>query len=294
MAMNFAIPTCRDDLLSNSVSDNYCVEEILTPRQMVPALQALKSACRGNAHCIVQHFDTLFSVLCIQKDLDPALKEEAWHVLLKGSQTFLARLTSDLDQCDLSLEDRLTSLNATKMVAYLFCQFLELFDGEATRPGAVVTGKGRGRKMKAPAVATDMDWDYERHQGVQLLLSIIQLSLTKLWDPPVAEEEFVSLVSACCYKLLENPSTSKNKDTLVAIAHILGNLVKRYNHGLGASLKLDQMLKHFEFLTSPLAQIVEIIVSEYGCKSLLTDLIREIGNVDAKEAARDAAVGKAY
>lgn len=36
-----------------------------------------------------------------------------------------------------------------------------------------------------------MDWEYERQQGVQVLLSFIQLSITKLWDPPIAEEEFV-------------------------------------------------------------------------------------------------------
>ncbi|GFR90044.1 condensin complex subunit 1 [Elysia marginata] len=250
MAINFAIPSSRDDLLSSGGSDNYYVEEILTVRQVVPALQALKSVCRGNSQCIVEHFDSLFSILCIQKDLDAASKEEAWHLLLKGSQTFLTRLTSDLDQCDLAREDRVACLNATKMAIYLLCQYLELFDGEATRPGAVATGKGRGKKAKASSSTSDLDWDYERHEGVQLLLSFIHLSLTKLWDPPVAEEEFVSLVSGCCYKLLENPTTSKNKETLVAIAHILGNLIKRYNHGLG--------------------------------------------NVDAKEAARDAAVGKAY
>ncbi|GFO08346.1 hypothetical protein PoB_003485100 [Plakobranchus ocellatus] len=293
MTVQFVIPSSRDDLLSNS-GETYCVEEILTVRQVSPALQALKAASRGNSDCIVQHFDSLFSVLCIQKDLDAGLKDEAWHYLLRGSQTFLNRLTSDLDQSDLAREDRLNSLNATKMVSYLLCQFLEMFDGEATRPLTVATGKGRGKKSKASSSSTDMDWDYERHEGVQLLLKFIQLSLNKLWDPPVAEEEFVSLISSCCYKLLENPSTSKNKETLVSIAHILGNLIKRYNHGLGASLKLDQLLKHFEFLTSPLVQVVEIVVMEYGCKSLLTDIIREIGNVDAKEAARDAAVGKAY
>lgn len=40
-----------------------------------------------------------------------------------------------------------------------------------------------------------MDWEYERNQGVHILLSFIQLSLNKLWDPPVAEEEFIGCVS---------------------------------------------------------------------------------------------------
>ncbi|CAL1547575.1 unnamed protein product, partial [Lymnaea stagnalis] len=290
--MEFVIPTSKDELLSRKDVNSYCVEDLLTIRQIAPALQAFKSACHGNADCIVNNFDTLFSILCLHKDLDPITREDAWTYLLRGCKTFFRSLSSVLDESDLSRDDRVKNLNATKMACYLLCQFMELFDSEATRPAAVVAGKGRGKKKQQSSSSTDMDWVKEKKDGIQMLLEFIQLSLNKLWDPPVAEEEFVSLVSTCCYKLLENPATSKEKDALVAIAHIIGNLVKRYNHGLSASLKIDQLLKHFEFLTSPLAQIVEIIVKDHGCKSIVTEIIREIGN--SREALRDSASGKAY
>lgn len=51
--------------------------------------------------------------------------------------------------------------------------------------------QGRGKKCKSTAGSMSMDWELERQEGVQVLLSLIQLPLTKLWDPPVAEEEFV-------------------------------------------------------------------------------------------------------
>lgn len=44
-----------------------------------------------------------------------------------------------------------------------------------------------------------------------------------------------SLVTNCCYKLLENPEINHavNKDTRTALCHVLGVMVKRYNHGFG-------------------------------------------------------------
>ncbi|CAG5117955.1 unnamed protein product [Candidula unifasciata] len=292
--MEFIIPTTRDELMSRTGTNHYCVEDLLTVRQLPVALQAFKSTCKSNSKCVVEHFDTLFSLLCLHKDLDQNTREEAWTSLLKGCQTFCRSLETTLDESDLSREERFASLNALKMSCYLVCQFLEQLDSEAHRPNAVVAGKGRGKKSKPASDSMSMDWEFERQQGIQVLLSFIQLSITKLWDPPIAEEEFVSLISTCCYKLLENPSAAKVKDTVICIAHIIGHLIKRFNHGLGASLKMDQLLKHFEFLTSPLTQIVEILVKEHGCKSIVADIMREIGNADTKEAARDTTAAKAY
>lgn len=41
-----------------------------------------------------------------------------------------------------------------------------------------------------------------------------------------------SLVTGCCYRLLENPTISlqKNRSTKEAIAHLLGVALVRYNH----------------------------------------------------------------
>ncbi|XP_035829509.1 condensin complex subunit 1, partial [Aplysia californica] len=292
--MDFKIPSSRDDLLNTSRAGEYGVEELLTLRQIPAALQEFKSACRGTPHSVRKHFDTLFSVLCLQRDLDVNVKEEAWLGLLKACQMFAANLTIFLDASDLDREEVPDHLNTLKMSVYLLCQFLELFDSETIRPSALVTGKGRGKKTKQANTAMNMDWEYERQQGLQLLLSVVQLPIHKLWDPPLVEEEFVSLVSMCCYKLLENPALVKLKDSLDLLAHIIGDLVKRYNHGLGASLKIDQLLKHFEFLTTPLAQIVELMVQEHGCKSTVTDIVREIGSANSREAAKDSASAKAY
>jgi hypothetical protein len=51
-------------------------------------------------------------------------------------------------------------------------------------------GGGRGRVQKQQTKG-GMDWEGERDAGVQTLVSLLQLPLHKLWDPPVPEEDFV-------------------------------------------------------------------------------------------------------
>ena len=47
-----------------------------------------------------------------------------------------------------------------------------------------------------------------------------------------------SLVTNCCYKMAENPEINHvvNKETKDALCHILGIMVKKYNHGLGKEI----------------------------------------------------------
>ena len=42
----------------------------------------------------------------------------------------------------------------------------------------------------------------------------------------------------------------------------------------GASLKIIQLLQHFEHLVSPLAGVVNVCVAEYGHKSIVAELMR--------------------
>jgi condensin complex subunit 1 len=37
----------------------------------------------------------------------------------------------------------------------------------------------------------DVDWDEERERAVKALVQLMQLNVQRLWDPPIAEEEFV-------------------------------------------------------------------------------------------------------
>lgn len=49
----------------------------------------------------------------------------------------------------------------------------------------------QGRATKKKPSTSGINWDVEREAGLKMLLHIVSLNLQRLWDPPIAEEEFV-------------------------------------------------------------------------------------------------------
>uniref|UniRef100_A0A8C7GSH9 Condensin complex subunit 1 n=1 Tax=Oncorhynchus kisutch TaxID=8019 RepID=A0A8C7GSH9_ONCKI len=141
-----------------------------------------------------------------------------------------------------------------------------------------------------------LQWDSERETVLQALTQLLQLDIRSLWSLSLVEEEFISCVTCCCYKLLENPTIShvKNKPTRDAIIHLLGVQVKKYNHLLGASVKVIQLLQHFEQLSSVCAQAVSVWSTEYGVKAIVGEVMREIGQKSSEELAREGSGVKAF
>jgi condensin complex subunit 1 len=50
--------------------------------------------------------------------------------------------------------------------------------------------KGRKKNSKK-SECEDFNWEEKSHGAMVLLYNLLQLPLNKLWDPPIAEEEFV-------------------------------------------------------------------------------------------------------
>uniref|UniRef100_A0A8B9HA51 Condensin complex subunit 1 n=1 Tax=Astyanax mexicanus TaxID=7994 RepID=A0A8B9HA51_ASTMX len=152
------------------------------------------------------------------------------------------------------------------------------------------------KKEKASGGKGLIQWDSERETVLQCLTQLLQLDIRSLWNLSLVEEEFVSCVTCCCYKLLENPTIGhmKNKATRDAIIHVLGVMVKKYNHMLGACVKVIQLLQHFEQLSSVCAQAVSAWSSEYGVKTIVGEIMREIGQKSNDELAREGSGVKAF
>uniref|UniRef100_A0A8C1PP97 Condensin complex subunit 1 n=1 Tax=Cyprinus carpio TaxID=7962 RepID=A0A8C1PP97_CYPCA len=154
----------------------------------------------------------------------------------------------------------------------------------------------QGRKKDKVAGKGLLQWDSERETILQCLTQLLQLDIRTLWSLSLVEEEFVSCVTCCCYKLLENPTIShvKSKSTRDAIIHVLGIMVKKYNHMLGACVKVIQLLQHFEQLASVCAAAVASWSSEYGVKAIVGEIMREIGQKSSEELAREGSGVKAF
>ena len=71
-------------------------------------------------------------------------------------------------------------------------------------------------------------------------------------------------------------------------------LVKRYNHGLSCTLKIIQLLQHFEHAVSACVHGLTTLIHQFQCGSMLVDLVREIGRVDPRDLARDTSSSRSY
>ncbi|XP_078507673.1 condensin complex subunit 1 isoform X2 [Lissotriton helveticus] len=296
MPFEFHIPLTLGELLHSGGIDQYVVQEVLPVRQLSTQLGAFQSAFRvAGPMAILEHFDTIYSILHHFRTINLELKEDTLELLVKVVSRHASELPAVLEDLTLSSADRCTHLNTLKMNCYLLTQLVEAFEAETYKTGLVnLEAGGRGKKGKLKAGG--FDWEAERERVLQAILNLVQLEIRRLWSLSVVEEEFVSLVTGSCYKILENPSVSqaKNKPTRDVVSHLLGVMVKRYNHMLSASLKIIQLLQHFEHLAPIFVQAVSLWATDFGMKTIVGEIMREIGQKGPQELARETSGVKAY
>ncbi|XP_028006141.2 condensin complex subunit 1 [Eptesicus fuscus] len=293
----FHLPLTPEELLKSGGVNQYVVQEVLSIRNLPSQLKAFQAAFRTQGPlAMLEHFDTVYSILHHFRSIDPGLKEDALEFLIKVVSRHAQELPAILDDATLSVSDRSAHLNALKMNCYALVRLLESFETMTTQTNLVdLDLGGKGKKARAKS-AHGFDWEEERQPILQLLTQLLQLDIRHLWNHSIIEEEFVSLVTGCCYRLLENPTIGhqKNRSTREAITHLLGVALTHYNHMLSATVKIIQMLQHFEHLASVLVAAVSLWATDYGMKSIVGEIVREIGQKCPQELSRDPTGAKGF
>ncbi|XP_069703056.1 condensin complex subunit 1 [Periplaneta americana] len=294
--VEFVIPTNKDELLQEEPG-RYCVTNVCS----IPDLSGKLSECKNainevGTDFIIDHFDALFSVLVHFKQADFSTLSKGWNIIMKGCSVLQNSLTILLDEGDFDNDLRFKMVNITKMTAYILVQMMQSFEDKLSQKPGVLLDTGRGRKKNKNQEYDDFNWESKSHGALVLLYNILQLPLNKLWEPPIAEEEFVNLIANSCYKTLENPgiTAAKLKYMRETIFQVLGVLIKRYSHGLSCSIKIVHMLKLYDHLVSPLAQGVVQLVREFGCRTIVRELVREIGDMDSSDLMQDTSGTKSF
>ncbi|XP_019483213.1 PREDICTED: condensin complex subunit 1 isoform X1 [Hipposideros armiger] len=294
---DFHLPLTPEELLKSGGVNQYVVQEVLSIRNLPSQLRAFQAAFRAQGPlAVLEHFDTVYSILHHFRSIDPGLKEDTLEFLIKVVSRHSQELPAILDNATLNVSDRRAHLNALKMNCYALIRLLESFETMTSQTSLMdLDLGGKGKKARARA-ANGFDWEEERQPILQLLTQLLQLDIRHLWNHSIIEEEFVSLVTGCCYRLLENPTIShqKNRPTREAIARLLGVALTRYNHMLSATVKIIQMLQHFEHLAPVLVAAVNLWATEYGMKSIVGEIVREIGQKCPQELSRDTSGAKGF
>ncbi|XP_041842693.1 condensin complex subunit 1 isoform X2 [Melanotaenia boesemani] len=296
MSWDFFVPVCVGDLVKTGGINQYVVQDVVPPKQLPSQLSKFKAALRSQGPMsILEHFDTGYSVLQHFNSVDLGVKEDTLELLVQVVSGLAVSLPALLASTSLSAAERKEKLNAVKMSVFLLCKLTENLESVSYRQN-IITAPGKGGKKGKAGGEGLLQWDSEREKVLQALVQLLQLDIRCLWNLSLVEEEFISCVTCCCYKLLENPTIShvKSKPTRDGIIHLLGLLIKKYNHLLGASVKVIQLLQHFEQLPSVFAQAVSVWSTEYGVKAIIGEVIREIGQKSSEDLAREGSGVKAF
>ncbi|NXW05817.1 CND1 protein, partial [Fregetta grallaria] len=292
----FHLPLAPDDLLQNGGPGRYAVQEVLPARELPPALIAFRTAFRARgALAVLQHFDALYSLLHHFRAVETAVKEDALELMMHVVSHHSNELPAILGDSGLSHADRTAHLNALKMNCYLLSGLVDAFEMETYKSRLLEVDPGGKNKKNRTKISGSL-WEEERESLLRLLTQLLQLDLRQLWGGLVVEEEFVSLITGSCYHILENPGIclQKYRATREAVTHLLAAALNHYDHMFSATLKIMQMLQHFEHVAPVFAQAVSLWATEYGLKSLVGELLREIGQKCLQDLAHDASGIKGY
>ncbi|XP_054267936.1 condensin complex subunit 1 [Macrosteles quadrilineatus] len=276
----FVIPLQRNELRNSAVGE-YKVEEIVSfenlPDEIEKSIEAFNE--EGCAY-ILENFDTLYSVLIHFNRTDWPLLNRIFDKLVLGSLNQLKYVIEPLVEDIPDSDTRTRTLNILKMNLYIFTQLHSAtHDKIALESSTTVMEKGKGKRGKKGKIEElGYDWDEKQRQAFIALYDVLQLQVSKLWDPPVPEEQFVNMCANSCYKALEHPTIAhvKAKPLRDTLFQLLGMLIKRYSHGLSCVVKIVQLLTLFEHVVSPLANGVVMFVRDLGFKSLVNEIVREL------------------
>uniref|UniRef100_A0A8C3R1V1 Condensin complex subunit 1 n=1 Tax=Cyanoderma ruficeps TaxID=181631 RepID=A0A8C3R1V1_9PASS len=292
-APEFHLPLAPADLLRDGGPGRYVVREVLLVRELPPALAAFRTAFRARgALAVLQHFDGVYSVLHHFRTVGTAVKEDALELMMHVLSHHSNELPAILSDSGLSHADRAAHLNALKMNCYLLTGLMDAFEMETCKNSCLEADPGRKNHAKTSGSL----WEEEREPLLRLLTQLLQLDLRRLWGGLAVEEEFVSLMTGSCYRILENPSIGlqRYRVTRETLTHLLAAALVHCDHMFSATLKITQMLQHFEHVAPVFAQAVSLWAKEYGLKSLVGELLREIGQKCPQDLAREASGVKGY
>ncbi|CAG5045986.1 unnamed protein product [Parnassius apollo] len=287
MNFDFSIPLQKDELLE-AHAGQYHVEDVIQPRFLLSKLQdAARAYNSEGVEYILEHFDTYFSIIIHGTKLEWNEINKGFEHILRSVKSLCNQLEAIFQEQDIDPDIRSKYLNVVKMVMYLFTQIMKTKDVKLAADNS--TNLTLGKKGKKNADEEFCGWTEMDKQGALLALHmLLQQPLSRLWDPPLAEDNFVNMVAEPCYKALEE-QIIKTKSVRETVFQVLGVLVKKYNHGTSCLIKLVQVLQMAEHAVLPICGGVVQLTKEFGLGTFGPQMVREIA--EALASTDDEAAG---
>jgi hypothetical protein len=240
---------------------------------------------------IISCFHVFVSVISNFGSISQSIREHYWDITIEALANACTIASDDEDNTD-----RSTQRSVIKMFVYLISQFVDKFESlTANSSTAAAAAPKKSRKTKKMSGSGHL-WDEQREKLLVTLMHFLEQDLVQFWDPPTPEmlEDVTGLVIGICYKFLESPVISRDKELLQPIASLLGLIVKRYHQNLTVSIKMIQLIQNYEHVVSPICHCITIMVQEYQLNQFVCDVTKEISETDPKNLSIDASGAKNF
>ncbi|XP_038209881.1 condensin complex subunit 1-like [Zerene cesonia] len=284
----FNIPLKKDELLECHAGQ-YHVEDVVQPRLLLSKFQdAARAYNSDGVDYILEHFDTYFSIIVHGTKLEWNVINKGYEHILRTVKALCTFLEPILQEKEIESDVRTKYLNVVKMTMYLFTQIIKTKDAKLTADNS--TKLTLGKKGKKTAEEDDLcGWtESDKLNSLISLHQLLQQPLSRLWDPPLAEDNFVSMVVEPCYGALEN-QIIKTKTVRETVFQILGVLIKKYNHGTACIIKLVQILQMVEHSISPICAGVVQLTKDFNLGTFGPQMVREIAEALASSEEENSA-----
>lgn len=220
---------------------------------------------------IFDFFDVFYSITELAKKIPLPTIFRAMELLFKSIDGLGKVLAEFLQNSQANHNERSKMLTALKMLIFAKISLVKRIDKD------VLVWDGKKAKKQSAEEMNFAKWEELRYAALLQLFNILQLPLGNLWDPPIADEEFVNLCADFAYRTIEH-YTIKQKNVEDTSFQVLGILLKNYNHSIVFPTRIFELMKSSEQSATAIAGGVMILYEQYGIHTILKLLIDQILN----------------
>ncbi|KAG0278180.1 Condensin complex subunit [Linnemannia exigua] len=226
---------------------------------------------------------------------------KVWDIVLSGFNSEIVLTAQDLDLND--QDEYLEHRQPLETYGFLILWIISLTEQKATSravqqekaAGKATRGKGsRAAKDSADQEEGVTTWIAEKQRAMDLMTGLLDQHLSKIWTSTHEKETFVSLFYKPAYQLLENRENVKIAALKKRAYRVLCLCIKRHNHEFGAKTTILQNLQYWEHTPEPMAELLEMLSSEYDFPQLVEGILRDVASKEFDEAIKDLSVPRAY
>ncbi|KAL6010046.1 Condensin-1 complex subunit CAP-D2 [Asimina triloba] len=173
--------------------------------------------------------------------------------------------------------------NAFKIYTFFLLTILQLEESNQSSNNSGQKAASQARKRQS----NSWNWEVQRSRILNLIAMSLEINLMLLFGSSAPDESYLSFVVKHSFSMFENQILLKDADTKDALCRIIGTCATKYQYTAQSCASILHLLHKYDFVTTPVTDIVAWAEKKYADGCLAVSLIREIGRTNTKDYMRD-------